>query len=98
MAKAGVYGLATLTRVVVLITLASVIWVPIGVMVGTRPRIAQLVQPLVQFFAAFPANVLFPVVVVAIEAGAGWPHRGCQYCAKKRSFVMTVTSRSRNRR
>jgi NitT/TauT family transport system permease protein len=68
MAKAGVYGLATLTRVVVLITLASVIWVPIGVMVGTRPRIAQLVQPLVQFFAAFPANVLFPVVVVAIVA------------------------------
>jgi NitT/TauT family transport system permease protein len=67
MAKAGVYGLATLTRVVVLITLASVIWVPIGVMVGTRPRIAQLVQPLVQFFAAFPANVLFPVVVVAMH-------------------------------
>ncbi len=34
-------GLATLTRVVVLIALASVIWVPIGVWVGTRPRAAE---------------------------------------------------------
>ena len=66
--KAGLYGLATLTRVVFLIALASMIWVPIGVMVGTRSRLAQLIQPLVQFFAAFPANVLFPVVVVAIVA------------------------------
>jgi NitT/TauT family transport system permease protein len=64
--KASLYGLATLTRVVILIALASVIWVPIGVMVGTRSRLTQLVQPLVQFFAAFPANVLFPVVVVVI--------------------------------
>ena len=64
--KASLYGLATLTRVVILIALASVIWVPIGVMIGTRSRLTQLVQPLVQFFAAFPANVLFPVVVVVI--------------------------------
>jgi len=64
--KAALFGLATLTRVVVLIALASIIWVPIGVMIGTRPRLAQLIQPLVQFLAAFPANVLFPVVVVAI--------------------------------
>ena len=67
-AKASLFGLATLARVIVLIALASVIWVPIGVMVGTRPRLAQLIQPLVQFLAAFPANVLFPVVVVAIVA------------------------------
>ena len=62
------FGLATLARVIILIALASVIWVPIGVMIGTRPRLAQLIQPLVQFLAAFPANVLFPVVVVAIVA------------------------------
>jgi len=67
-AKAGLFGLATLARVVILIALASVIWVPIGVIVGTRPRLAQFIQPLVQFLAAFPANVLFPVVVVAIVA------------------------------
>ncbi|AXI84144.1 ABC transporter permease subunit [Xylella taiwanensis] len=59
-------GLATLLRVVVLIALASLIWVPIGVWIGLRPVLAQRVQPLVQFLAAFPANVLFPFAVVAI--------------------------------
>jgi len=66
--RAAAFGLITLARVVVLIAIATVIWVPVGVMVGTRPRLAQLIQPLVQFLAAFPANVLFPVVVVAIVA------------------------------
>ena len=64
--KAALLGLITLLRVTVLIAIASVIWVPIGVMVGTRPRLAQLIQPVAQFLAAFPANVLFPVVVVGI--------------------------------
>jgi NitT/TauT family transport system permease protein len=61
-------GLATLCRVVVLIAIASVIWVPIGVWVGTRPRAANMVQPVAQFLAAFPANLLFPIVVSAIVA------------------------------
>src|ERR1700691_1462816 len=56
-----VCGLATLTmlRVFILIALASVVWVPIGVWVGMRPRAAQIVQPIAQFMAAFPANLLF---------------------------------------
>src|SRR5271167_2265674 len=61
-------GLATLTRVVVLIAFASVVWVPIGVWVGTRPQVANLIQPVAQFLAAFPANLLFPIVVSAIVA------------------------------
>ncbi|HWW29123.1 MAG TPA: ABC transporter permease subunit [Steroidobacteraceae bacterium] len=63
-----VCGLATLTmlRVFILIALASVIWVPIGVWVGMRPRAAQLVQPVAQFMAAFPANLLFPIAVYGI--------------------------------
>jgi NitT/TauT family transport system permease protein len=59
-------GALTLARVVVLIALASLLWVPVGVWVGQRPRLAQAIQPLAQFFAAFPANLLFPVVVVTI--------------------------------
>jgi NitT/TauT family transport system permease protein len=59
-------GLFTLTRVVVLIAVASLIWVPIGVAVGLRPHLAEKIQPLAQFLAAFPANLLFPVFVVAI--------------------------------
>ncbi len=61
-------GLITFLRVVVLIAIASVIWVPIGVYVGLRPALAERVQPLAQFLAAFPANVLFPFVVVGIAA------------------------------
>ena len=65
-AEAFVAGLATLCRVVVLIAIATVIWVPIGVLVGTKPRLTQFVQPVAQFLAAFPANVLFPIAVSAI--------------------------------
>ena len=59
-------GLATFSRIVVLIALASVIWVPIGVWVGTRRQVANFVQPVAQFLAAFPANLLFPIAVSAI--------------------------------
>jgi NitT/TauT family transport system permease protein len=48
--------------------LAAVIWVPIGVWLGLRPAWAQRVQPVAQFLAAFPANLLFPPFVVVIVA------------------------------
>jgi NitT/TauT family transport system permease protein len=60
------FGLATLARVAVLIAIASLIWVPVGVAIGMRPQVARLIQPIAQFLAAFPANLLFPVVVSAI--------------------------------
>lgn len=56
-------GLYTLARVVILTALASLIWVPMGVWIGLRPRLAQRIQPLALFLSAFPANLLFPVVV-----------------------------------
>ncbi|HXX84109.1 MAG TPA: ABC transporter permease subunit [Casimicrobiaceae bacterium] len=59
-------GALTLLRVVVLIVLATIIWVPVGVAVGLRPQLAEKIQPLAQFLAAFPANLLFPVAVVLI--------------------------------
>ena len=59
-------GFLTLTRVVVLIAIASLIWVPIGVWIGLRPLAAERLQPVAQFLAAFPANVLFPIAVVVI--------------------------------
>ncbi|KQO08948.1 sulfonate ABC transporter permease [Sphingomonas sp. Leaf242] len=60
------FGLLTLLRVIVLIAVASLIWVPIGVWIGLRPVWTARVQPVAQFLAAFPANVLFPIAVVAI--------------------------------
>jgi len=61
-----VLGLVTAARVLVLIGMASLIWVPIGVAIGLRPHLADRIQPIVQFLAAFPANLFFPVAVVLI--------------------------------
>jgi NitT/TauT family transport system permease protein len=61
-----VLGAITAVRVLILIAVASVIWVPIGVWIGLRPRIADRAQPIVQFLAAFPANLFFPAAVVLI--------------------------------
>jgi NitT/TauT family transport system permease protein len=59
-------GAITMLRVFVLILLASLLWVPIGVYVGLRPDVARVIQPLAQFMAAFPTNLLFPVAVMGI--------------------------------
>ena len=59
-------GALTLLRVAILIGLASAIWIPIGVGVGLRPDLTERVQPIAQFLAAFPANLLFPVAVFFI--------------------------------
>ena len=59
-------GVLTLIRVLVLILLASAVWVPIGILVGLNPRWAQAVQPVAQFMAAFPNNLFFPIAVVGI--------------------------------
>jgi NitT/TauT family transport system permease protein len=64
--QAFLLGLITLLRVVVLMTLASLIWVPIGVWLGLRPVWARRAQPIAQFLAAFPANLLFPPFVLFI--------------------------------
>jgi NitT/TauT family transport system permease protein len=61
-------GLATMARVFVLIAVTSMIWVPIGVWIGLRPAAARVAQPVAQFMAAFPANLLFPIAVSAIVA------------------------------
>ena len=59
-------GGITLLRVAILIVIATAIWVPIGVVVGLRPALAEKVQPLAQFLAAFPANLFFPLAVYLI--------------------------------
>lgn len=61
-------GFLTMTRVVVLIALVSLIWAPVGVYIGLRPRLTEIVQPVAQFLAAFPNNLLFPLVVSVIVA------------------------------
>ena len=61
-----VLGLYTGLRVLLLIALAALLWVPVGVWIGLNPRWAGRLQALAQVMAAFPANLLFPVAVVVI--------------------------------
>ena len=58
----------TLIRVVVLMALATAVWLPISVSVGLRPRWAEAVQPIAQFLAAFPVNLLFGAAVSLVLA------------------------------
>lgn len=56
-------GAVTMLRVVVVVVVSTLIWVPIGVKIGLEPRAARLAQPIVQILASFPANFLFPLAV-----------------------------------
>ncbi len=59
-------GLYTMARVLVLIALTALVWVPVGVWIGMNPRWAGRLQALAQFLAAFPANLMFPLAVLFI--------------------------------
>ena len=59
-------GGLTFLRVAILIVIATLVWVPIGVAIGLRPAVAERIQPIAQFLAAFPVNLLFPVAVFLI--------------------------------
>ena len=48
--------------------LATLVWVPISVWIGLRPRWAEAIQPIAQFLAAFPVNLLFGAAVSLVLA------------------------------
>jgi NitT/TauT family transport system permease protein len=56
-------GLCTLLRVAAMTVIATLIWTPVGVWIGSRPAIARFVQPLAQIGASFPVNMTFPIMV-----------------------------------
>jgi len=58
--------LMTLCRIVVVLVVSSIIWVPVGVWIGSRPKVSAVVSPIAQFLAAFPINLLFPVMAMWI--------------------------------
>jgi NitT/TauT family transport system permease protein len=63
---------ATFLRVAVALALGSLWTVPVGVAIGTHPRLARIAQPLAQIAASVPATALFPIVMLAlIKIGGG---------------------------
>ena len=64
------FGLATFARVVVLLAISTVIWVPVGVKIGMSPKLSRFAQPIVQVLASFPAILLFPfATLIFIDLG-----------------------------
>jgi NitT/TauT family transport system permease protein len=59
-------GLATLARVLVLIVVGTIVWVPVGVWIGMNPRVSRFAQPIVQVLASFPTNFLFPLFTLLL--------------------------------
>jgi NitT/TauT family transport system permease protein len=62
---------STTLRVAIALVLSLLWTVPVGVAIGRNPRLAQLLQPLVQIAASVPATALFPVLLVALVAHGG---------------------------
>lgn len=59
-------GAITALRVLSLILLSSLFWVPIGVWMGMRPNVAYAAQPIIQFLASFPVNLFYPIAVLLL--------------------------------
>ncbi len=62
----GMGVLMTLLRVMIALTIALAWTIPVGVLIGTNPRIAAVLQPVVQITASIPATALFPVLLLVV--------------------------------
>ncbi|WP_263384277.1 ABC transporter permease [Granulicella arctica] len=63
---------ATFLRVNLSLLLASAWTIPAGVAIGFNPKLARIVQPVVQVAASFPAPILFPIIILGLmKLGGG---------------------------
>ncbi|BBC22694.1 ABC transporter permease [Pseudanabaena sp. ABRG5-3] len=64
--KVIIGALFTSIRVLVVLILSLLITVPIGVTIGRSPKLAQILQPIVQIAASVPATALFPILLLGL--------------------------------
>ncbi len=64
-------AILTALRVIIALILSLLWTVPVGVAIGRNPRLAQLLQPLVQIAASVPATALFPVLLLMLTRIGG---------------------------
>ncbi|HLJ46970.1 MAG TPA: ABC transporter permease subunit [Bryobacteraceae bacterium] len=63
---------ATFLRVELTLVLAALWTIPAGVIIGLRPRLSAIAQPVAQIAASVPAPALFPIVLLLlIRLGGG---------------------------
>jgi NitT/TauT family transport system permease protein len=59
-------GLITTIRIVCVMSIAIIFWLPVSIYIGSKPKLLKLAQPIVLILASFPANVIFPICVLFI--------------------------------
>jgi len=72
---ATLLGFITGARVLTLLIVSTLIWTPIAVAIGFSPKLARILQPVVQILASFPANFLFPFATlgfIALGVSLNW--------------------------
>jgi NitT/TauT family transport system permease protein len=63
---------ATLLRVTFTLFLAALWTIPVGILIGLKPKLSAVAQPIAQVAASVPATALFPIILlVLIRAGGG---------------------------
>ena len=73
---------ATFLRVAFTLFLAALWTIPVGVLIGLKPKLSAIAQPMAQVAASVPATALFPIILlVLIRAGGGLESvRSCCCC------------------
>ncbi|MCL4558988.1 MAG: ABC transporter permease subunit [Chloroflexi bacterium] len=69
--QVGLGLLATLARVLISLLIALAWTIPVGVAIGTNPRLAGILQPIVQITASVPATALFPAFLLLVVGVTG---------------------------
>lgn len=59
-------GFITSCKILTIVFISAVIWLPIGVWIGTNRKLASMTQPIIQFLAAYPPQMLYPFITAAI--------------------------------
>jgi NitT/TauT family transport system permease protein len=62
---------ATFLRVMLALTVALAWTIPVGVAIGTNPRLSTVLQPIVQIVASIPATAVFPVILLFLVSLTG---------------------------
>jgi len=57
----------SLLRVVAALVLATAWTVPVGILIGTNPRLCARMQSVIQVVASFPAPMLYPLVLLGLQ-------------------------------
>ncbi len=70
-------ALLTLARVLVSTAIGTLWALPAGLAIGLSPRLSRIFQPIVQVAASFPAPMLFPVVIAALNFAGVSLNWGC---------------------